>query len=67
MCNKGIPLHVIAKETNFLLNICFHTLVVELITFDAYVGIAIHGFFIATTLVNVFYSYIKSSSSVISF
>ena len=47
MCNEGVLLHEIAKGTNCLLNFCFHMFVAEHITFDAYVGIAVHGILIA--------------------
>ena len=47
MHNKGVPLHEIAKEPTVSLISCPHTLVAEHITFDVYVGFAIHGFLIA--------------------
>ena len=48
VCNKGIPLHEIAKGTNWLLNLLFSCALAEHVTFDVYAGIAVHGFLIAT-------------------
>ena len=59
MCNKVVPLHEIEKGTNCLLNLCFYVLVAECITFDAYTGIAIHGFLITANSSNCLYMYIQ--------
>ena len=51
------------KEPGGFLISCFHVLVAGRITFDAYMGIAIHGFLIAANssdcLVFVYYSLIS--------
>ena len=49
MFNEGVLLHEITKGTNCLLNILFSHAVAEHITFDAYVGIAVHGFLLAAS------------------
>ena len=46
VCNEDVLLREIAKEPSGFLMSCFHMLVAECITFDAYTGIAIHGFLI---------------------
>ena len=58
MCNEVVSLHEIAKGTKCL-NLCFHMLVAECITFDAYTGIAIHGFLITANSSNCLYMYIQ--------
>ena len=52
MCNEGVPLCVMAKGTNWFLDFCFHAFVAECITIDAYTGIALYGFLIATNSSN---------------
>ena len=51
------------KEPTGSLISCFHVLVAEHITFDAYMKIATHGFLIAANSSSCLYSYITSSNS----